>query len=296
MSVLATPQHTLPAGPHAARLPGDRLHLNEGPIDLVIGAEGAPDAVAAAYAAAAHRFDGLLRELVTELPLLRSPIGSQIHIVGGKVAKRMVDAVFPHRRTYVTPMAAVAGAVADEIRAVIAAHDGIGKAYVNNGGDIALHLAPGQHIKIGLVTELQDLMPNGTVTISAADSVRGIATSGMHGRSLSLGIADAVTVLAPSAAAADAGATLIANAVNADHHEIRRVPANELDPDSDLGDRLVTVERPPLPEETITEALENGAACARSMRDDGLIEAALLACDGRFRSVEKAQAVAVKEP
>ena len=69
----------------------------------------------------------------------------------------------------------------------------------------------------------------------------GVATSGRHGRSFSLGIADAVTVLARTASQADAAATIIANAVDLPGHPaVRRMPANELQPDSDLGARPVT--------------------------------------------------------
>ena len=65
---------------------------------------------------------------------------------------------------------------------------------------------------------------------------RGIATSGRHGRSFSLGIADAVTVLARTASQADAAATVIANAVDLPGHPaIVRCPAQDLQPDSDLG-------------------------------------------------------------
>ncbi|MFX7144802.1 hypothetical protein ABTI11_20165, partial [Acinetobacter baumannii] len=68
-----------------------------------------------------------------------------------------------------------------------------------------------------------------------------IATSDRHGRSFSRGIADAVTVLAKTASQADAAATIIANNVDLPGHPaIQRVPANELQPDSDLGSRLVT--------------------------------------------------------
>jgi uncharacterized protein len=76
----------------------------------------------------------------------------------------------------------------------------------------------------------------GAIEITRDMPVRGIATSGRHGRSLSLGIADSVTVLAATAAAADAAATLIANAVDLPGHAaVRRAPACSLDPDSDLG-------------------------------------------------------------
>ena len=95
--------------PVAARLPGDRLHLQHGPIDLVIGADG--PGREAAFSAAARRFAPLLDELVAELPLLRSPAGGVRPV--GPVAIRMADAVQTHcRRHFVTPMAAVAGAAA----------------------------------------------------------------------------------------------------------------------------------------------------------------------------------------
>ena len=94
--------------------------------------------------------------------------------------------------------------------------------------------------------------------------MRGVATSGWRGRSFSLGIADAVTVLATNAAPADAAATLIANAVDLPGHPaVTRVPARELAPDSDLGDRLVTQGVGPLSPREIAGALEAGLRRSR---------------------------------
>ena len=105
-----------------------------------------------------------------------------------------------------------------------------------------------------------------TMTIDADDLVRGIATSGRHGRSFSRGIADAVTVLAKTAAQADAAATIIANAVDLPGHPaILRMPANELQPDSDLGCRLVTRDVGALTEQEIEEALEAGRRRAQQL-------------------------------
>jgi hypothetical protein len=107
--------------------------------------------------------------------------------------------------------------------------------------------------------------------------VRGVATSGWRGRSFSLGIADAVTVLASSAAVADAAATLIANAVDLPGHPaIERTPAGDLDPQSDLGDLLVTREVGPLAANEIDIALAAGALEAEHWRRAGVIEAAAL--------------------
>lgn len=269
----------------AAILPGDRLHLQEGPIDLVIGAEGEAGAVRHAYAAAIRAFDGLLAGLVAELPLLRTPAGTLPAPVRGPVARRMAAAVHPHRAVFVTPMAAVAGAVADHmLAAMLAAAPGLTKAWVNDGGDIAFHLTPGTRFEIGLVPDLAAPALAGRAIIDWADPVRGIATSGRGGRSFSLGIADAVTVLAADAAAADAAATLIANAVDLPGHPaIDRGPASAEDPDSDLGERMVALEVGALSEIEIDVALAAGAAAAERMRKAGLIHAAALTLRGRWR-------------
>lgn len=266
-------------------LSGNRLHLSEGPIDLVIWADGAPEAVACACRAAERRFDGLLAELCAELPLLRMPLRAGLPHFQGTIASRMAEACWPHRSVYITPMAAVAGAVAEAVLAVMTAAAPLARAYVNNGGDIALHLTPGTSLAIGVVRSLEKAVPEGEIQIGYDMPVRGIATSGRHGRSFSLGIADAVTVLARNAPAADAAATLIANAVNVDDPAIVRRPARDLDPDSDLGDFPVVVDVGPLSPIQVVAALDAGLARAEAMRRAGLIEAALLTLAGEWRSV-----------
>jgi hypothetical protein len=118
-------------------------------------------------------------------------------------------------------------------------------------------------------------------------AVRGMATSGWQGRSHSRGIVDAVTVLAATAAQADAAATMIANRVNIDHPAIERVPANSLDPDSDLGDLAVTiaVDVPSLGEGGRRAALLAGVDRARGLLAQGVIVAALLALGDQATSV-----------
>ena len=261
---------------------GSRRHFQHGPIDLVIEAFGAPAEIAISYRQAWQRFQTVLSELVSELPKLRMPVGP---ILANPVARRMRRACAPHGCDFVTPMAAVAGAVADEVLAALVRGREIERAYVNNGGDIALHLAPGECFKTGLVT-LGDEPEMGVHTrIESMTAVRGIATSGWRGRSLSLGIADSVTVLAPSAATADVAATLVANAVDADDDSVRRLPAREIDADSDLVDRLVTVAVGRLSPETIDGALERGCDKARAMVARGLIEGAHLTLNSRTRVV-----------
>jgi uncharacterized protein len=266
----------------AAFLPDNRLHLQHGPIDLIIEAFGAHDEVGRAYRQAIDRFDDILPTLVRELPLLRRPVGDAYPLLQGPVARRMAEAVWPHRAVYITPMAAVAGSVADEMLQAMLSGRALDKAYVNNGGDIAFHLSAGHELRAGIFVDALD----GAVRLTHDSPVRGIATSGWGGRSFSRGIADSVTVLAANAAAADAAATIIANAVNADHPAIERQPAHDLDPDSDLGALLVTTKVGSLPAEVIDQALERGAAEAHRL---GL--SAALCLKGRWRLEDAAPAL-----
>jgi ApbE superfamily uncharacterized protein (UPF0280 family) len=262
---------------------GRRLHLQDGPIDLIVEARGKEAEVRAAYDAAARRLTGLLDELCSELPALRQVADPARCVLHGVVARRMHEAVAPFASEhFITPMAAVAGAVAEEILGAMTGAARLDRAYVNNGGDIALHLADGEQFKVGLMDrpDAQGLMR--TTIIHSDNPVRGVATSGRHGRSFSLGIADAVTVLARTASEADAAATIIANAVDLPNHPaIVRVPAHDLQPDSDLGARLVTWGVGELSDSEIGQALDAGARCARELLSAGLIEGAALRLLGK---------------
>ena len=273
---------------HQARLlPDGRLHLQHGPIDLICQAWPAANADTptswpdqAAYQVAVAVFPTILPALCAELPRLRM----RGAVPDGPVARAMHAAVEPFPG--VTPMAAVAGAVADAVLAAMVAAASLARAFVNNGGDIAFHLAPGEHLRCGLVADLQKPALDGTFLLAHGNPSRGIATSGRAckgrgGRSFSLGIADSVTVLARTAAMADAAATAIGNAVDLPGHPaIIRRPARTIDPDSDLGDRLVTLELGPLTPAEICTALDAGRRTADALRQAGLIDGAVLTLRG----------------
>ncbi|HEX9587366.1 MAG TPA: UPF0280 family protein [Bradyrhizobium sp.] len=261
---------------------GRRLHLQDGPIDLIVEVHGSETNRRAAYDAAAWRFTGLLDELCDELPLLRQAADPARRELQGAVARRMDAAVAPFALDhFITPMAAVAGSVAEEILGAMLDAARLERSYVNNGGDIALHLGHGEHFTVGLMDRPDRHGLIRTVIVDADDPTRGVATSGRHGRSFSLGIADAVTVLARTASQADAAATIIANAVDLPGHPaIVRCPAHDLQPDSDLGARLVTRDVGELTGHEIQDALESGAACARKLLAAGLIDGAALRLQG----------------
>ncbi len=261
-------------GPQARMLPdGARLHLNHGPIDLIVGAAGPGQD--AAFGVAAACFESVLNDLVAELPDLRS---AKPPALKGAIARRMQDATSPFAPQFITPMAAVAGAVADHVLLQMSDRGDLQMAYVNNGGDIAFHLTAG--------VDFTAAMPRGTVKVAHSSPWRGIATSGRGGRSHSLGIADSVTVLARTAAMADAAATMIANAIDLPGHPaITRIPANALSPDSDLGAQKVTTGVGRLTDGENERALAAGAHYANALLGRGLIGAAHICLNGHMHQI-----------
>lgn len=287
-------------GPQAKSLDDSkRLHLQHGPIDLIIETWGPGIGIQQAYELAIARFQTILDELVEELPLLRKPVSKTSAKPIGNIAQRMHQAVLPFASQFITPMAAVAGSVADEVLTTMKQVNGLTKIYVNNGGDIAIYFQPDSaySFNIGVVGDPRSGRFIARANIEAGSSISGIATSGWRGRSYSLGIADSVTVFAKNAAGADAAATIIANAVNLpDCAKISRIPAIELSPDSDLGEQLVTTGVSVLSQAEISQALDAGEKTAQDLYNNGLFEAAFISLDDQDRIVGWARNFANHNP
>lgn len=274
------------SGPQAWLLNDEtRLHLQHGPIDLIIDALGEHADVRLAYTQATVAFKQVLECLASQLPILRKTYkGCFDYEFVGPVATRMLLAVKPLESFNVTPMIAVAGAVADHVLSRMIKDRNLERAQVNNGGDIALFLSDGASAKIGICTTPQTCGHKNIITLTAEHGIGGIATSGWQGRSHSLGIADAVTVVSNTAATADIAATLIANAVDLPlSDKVTRLPANEIDADSDLGERLVTVMVEPLSESEKNRALSAGEHCAQKLIDLGIVQGCFIHLQGQTR-------------
>jgi len=271
----------------AAFLSDGRLHLQHGPIDLIIEANGDAKEISIAYDAMAKRFETVLDELVPELATLRQEVSSAEN-AKSPIAKRMIVATQKFNDEFVTPMAAVAGSVADEIVEIGWTSSSLKKLYVNNGGDIAFRVGSGEQVVVGVTKSVIDPTLIGRLHFSANSNVRGVATSGFGGRSRTFGIADAVTVVSTCAAAADVAATLIANHVSlGDHPQVKVIAANLIDESSDLGDRLVTSSVGNLTKQEIETALDKGEHRANELYAKQLISGAFLALRGSVRSVGK---------
>lgn len=272
------------------QLEDGRVRFCHGPIDVLATVEAPGIQRDQAIQAMESAFEGLLESLVDELPMLRAEPIAGIAVASESAvtstALRMAAAALPiSKYAFVTPMAAVAGSVADTLLASVNTST-IDRLIINNGGDIAFHLGPGRHIDIGL-GHLGDGTLSGSVRLLDSDPVRGVATSGRYGRSLTLGIADSVTVLAATAAAADVAATVIASAVDLPGSpKVERLPASEVDESGGLGERLVVVGVGDLTKDEQHQALEPALALARQLQRDGLVHGVALKLGGTYSLLE----------
>ena len=274
------------SGPTIGRLGDGRLHLQYGPIDLVVTADGNDDDVRRSESAMEQRFATVLDELVDELDSLRADVAS-LPRVSGETARRMVIATGDVRGDdFATSMVAVAGSVADTIADAGWKTASLRRLIVNNGGDVALRQLPTETITIGVVDDVTTGRLAGRLHVAGDSGVGGVATSGWGGRSFSFGVADAVTVLAGTAAHADAAATLIGNAVDLPGHAaVVRRRACDIKHDSDLGERLVTCGVGELTDDEVERALAAGERRAATMLATGYVKGVVLCLRGRRRVV-----------
>jgi len=193
----------------------------------------------------------------------------------------MLEAVLAVGEPTLTPMAAVAGAVADTVADWLQAN-GAHRAVVNNGGDVAIRLTPGWEVEIGLISNLASRKVDQLLTITAESGIGGVATSGLGGRSFTRGLAQGVSVLAGSGVLADALATQLANASYLDSERVVTTLAGRLDPQSDIRDLTVVVAVDCLSEVEVDQALAQVQSEAERQRALGNLLALSACVQGRF--------------
>jgi uncharacterized protein len=161
---------------------------------------------------------------------------------GGKVVGRMADAA---RRAGVGPMAAVAGTIAwagVEAMARAGARFGV----IDNGGDIAL--VTDRELRVGLHAGASPLSDRFAFLVPPGEGIRGICTSSATvGPSVSLGVADAVTVFSPDVASADAWATALCNELRPEDRRVfRRLEGTDVTGvEAILGEAILRWGNPP---------------------------------------------------
>lgn len=275
-------------------LPGGRVLAESGPMRLVISASiGKVVQTKTALSAAEESFGFLERVARHRKFLGRQFLDTREQITDPLVLK-MIDSVLEIGDEDLTPMAAVAGTLADEV-ADFLFERGMTKVVVDNGGDVAIRADREDPITVGIRPDVNDRAVSYVLGLDPDLRSHGVATSGLGGRSLTRGIASAATVVARTASLADAAATAVANASFLEDEQVFRRPAGEMDPYTDIAGLDVTVKVGPLPEEKKSRALSQSIRKAEDLVQRRVIYGAFVAVQGvhgmtsyfRERLVEK---------
>ena len=263
-----------------------RVMAEYGPMQLVISAVvGEVPQVEECVRAAKESFC-YLGQVAKQLKRLSLPWHRISNSIEGRVASDMVAASRAVGDRDLTPMAAVAGAIADAVADFLLAR-GMSRVVVSNGGDVAVRLAVDCSVQVGIGININRTRYGNLPTL-VLDSSRprwGVASSGLGGRSMTKGIASIVTVVSDTAARADAAATAVANATYVEDPEIKRVRAEALDPNTDIPGQLVTLKVGRISNEKIGSALRRGKARAYDLIEEGVISGALIVVKDRLEAI-----------
>lgn len=238
-------------------------------------------------AGAAYAFS-CLEQVAAHQPLLKTPAASLPESRVPHIVYQMIRSAHATGDPELTPMAAVAGSIADAVADWLFSREAA-KVIVNNGGDVSVRLLKNQKARVGIRTDLSKPAISHVLKLDARHSSWGITTSGLGGRSLTQGIASAATVVADKAAFADAAATSIANACYHPDKTIIRVPANTLDPHTDIPDLPVTLQPGNPSPQVYEKALSNALKRAESYVAKGIIFGALIAAGGQTTTTKNFQ-------
>lgn len=258
-----------------------RVFIDQGPVSMVVSVvrngENDPHMALRAESVVLQR----LGELAAELKFLKRQRKQTLQPLLSPTSVRMTEAVKNTGDPTLTPMAAVAGTIADMVADALFL-EGVDKVIVNNGGDIALRMAPEESITIGIMERLDGVGGMRAVQIDAQDGIGGICTSGLGGRSHTRGIADSVTVFGRACSQADACATLIANSSFVDCPQVAVKRAGDIDPSSDIADLTVVTNVAPLPDQVIRKGLSQMQDMIREQIERGNIAGAIGNIQGVF--------------
>lgn len=261
-------------------LPDGRVLLDYGPMTLSVSVLENGAACPEAAIEGIQKGLSAFEELLPVLPRAKSFIhrlGDAELAAAPEVLQKMAGAVRLLQDPTFTPMAAVAGSFSDVIREEILRRGGARDVIVNNGGDISYSTAdPLRPFQVGIVSDIALRQITHRLCIPGGQGTHGVATSGFGGRSLSRGIASAVTVIAKTCALADAAATDIANHAFAEDPGIQTCLARELDYDSDIAGLTVVREVGSIRRSTARAALENAFYRAKRLREAGMIQGAVV--------------------
>ena len=252
-----------------------------GPMRLVIRAWNKDQPQISPARQAAQESISYLERIARCRPLLSRPWPRIKDLCDDELAQRMITSVMTIGDGDLTPMAAVAGTIADAVADWLFER-GLTRVIVDNGGDIAVRLAEGEEVTVGVRPYVASPLITHVIRLGPRHSAWGVTTSGMGGRSFTRGIASAVTVLADKASTADAAATAVANACVVEDEGIFQLPAEKIDPNSDLTGMLITTEVGPLSMEQRLKAIKSAQEKAEYLVQKKAIIGALIALENQF--------------
>lgn len=200
------------------------------------------------------------------------------------ILKKMWEDVSITGEKKITLMASVKGVIAD-ITADWLTDQGAKRVIVDNGGDISLRCQHNEIFRVGISSGVNNPGIVGYLDIDGSQGIKGVANSGLGGKGLTSGIADAVVVFAKSAGIADACATVIGNYTNVKHPLVVHQLACLVDPNTDIPDVLVTSKVNKLPKDFIIKALNQGTLKAKELIDKGIIISVIIFCQGYKKTI-----------
>lgn len=233
-----------------------KVFIDYGPVSMVLMAFQGEEPLTGLCQSAFAIVDAALREITQSLPYLRlPPLQIPADTLTGLPLK-MLEAVLAVGEPTLTPMATVAGAVSDAVADWLF-EQGASRVIVNNGGDIALRLLPGEKVRVGILSNLAKGEIDTIVPIISEQGIGGIATSGLGGRSFTRGIANAVSVFSSRCILADALATHLANRTLIPSAQIKMAKAGSIDPLSDIAELDIVTEVGSLTDAEVAASLRN---------------------------------------
>jgi ApbE superfamily uncharacterized protein (UPF0280 family) len=252
-----------------------------GPMRLVIRAWNQKQPQIKLARRAAERSISYLERIARCRPLLSRPIPEIEDLPEDELALGMISSTRAIGDHDLTPMAAVAGTIADAVANWLFEREAT-RVVVDNGGDIAVRLAEGEAVNVGVRPSIRSSSVSHVLRLDSQMQSWGVTTSGFGGRSFTRGIASAVTALAASASFADSASTAIANACFVENENIQQIPAELLDPSTDLSGVPVTVRVGQLSRAQLLAAFDKALQRAEDLVARGVIIGALISQDNLF--------------
>jgi len=260
-------------------LQGGAVLVECGPMRLVIAARIGQVAQPQQAMRAAEQAVRFLEGVAQARPFLGRDYRGLISRVADPLALKMAASVQTVGDDDLTPMAAVAGTMADAV-ADFLFERGMTRVLVDNGGDAAIRSCDGEPVTVGIRPRVDRAAITNVVVLGPERTSWGVATSGLGGRSLTRGVLDAATIVAADASLADAAATAVANAGHIADRAVVRGPAEEIDPHTDIAGLEVTLRVGQLAEESKRRAVDRAMRRAEQLIADRIVFGAFVACQG----------------